>query len=576
MPRLTRDRSIVSPYSPRTHTPEPFDGFSAPTSNTTYTPNQFFDVCLPHSSRGVVRLVAYLIRKSLGWCDSEGNPREEQIVVSYHDLVTRAGISRDQVRQALDEAIAAHFIECVEVGQANALGQSGHSARFQLRWDPSLEYRKRPSEFRGFFEGDGNRTDIPNQFFDVVVPSEPLSVIKVVGSIVRFSIGFQARHGRRRQQATLSYQEIQNYARIASRDVLAQAIRTALEHRYIVRMEDGVFSPEATQRRPAVYALHWADGWNGKKSVPGVEASENRTSNGPISVPAERSEIRTNIQTKPLNDTGKQQAVASLDVAKGILKAAGFGDAAAADLAGRVPLEVVERQVRWLEQRAPAKNRLGLLRRALEEDWSKPMEVRTSELSEKAGFVFAQYFYAAFAGNQAEPVNEPSVRDTTTAESLLHRLRVVQPDVSPAEAGRALGQLAREQRNPFPSLQVAVRQLGDQLLVKFQKRQERLERRTLEAEREAHLATAVPAYQTFLRREEERLREEQPDEYGTFVTGRTEERERLARHPLWSRSPRFLEAFDAESRRLSDLQRHFHLPDFATWDAALYPTQPKP
>lgn len=576
MPRLTHERRIVSPFSPRTQAPTPFGGFAAPTSNTTYTPNQFFDVCLPHSSRGVVRLVAYLIRKSLGWCDSEGNPREEQIVVSYHDLVTRAGISRDQVRQALDEAIASHFIECVEVGQANAPGQSGHSARFQLRWDPSPEYRKRPSEFRGFFEGDGNRTDIPNQFFDVVVPSEPLSVIKVVGAIVRFSIGFQAKHGRRRQQATLSYQEILNYARIASRDVLAQAIRTALEHQYIVRLEAGVFSPEATARRPAVYALHWADGWNGQKSVPGVKASENRTSNGPISVPAERSENRTNIQTKPLNDTGKQQAVAARDQAREILKNAGFGDAAAADLAGRVPLDVIERQVRWLDQREPTKNRFGLLRRALEEDWSEPTEVRTSELSGKAGFVFAQHFYAAFAGNQAEPVNEPSARDTETAESLLRRLQAVQPDASPAETGRALGHMARGQRNPFPSLQVAIRQLGDQLLVMLQNGQKRLERQTLEAEREAHLATAVPAYQAFLRREEERLQEKQPDEYGAFVTGRAEERERLARHPLWSRSSRFLETFDAESRRLSDLQRHFHLPDFATWDSAHYPTHPKP
>jgi len=33
-------------------TPE-FQGFHPPTSNTIYTLNQFFDVCLPHSPRGV-------------------------------------------------------------------------------------------------------------------------------------------------------------------------------------------------------------------------------------------------------------------------------------------------------------------------------------------------------------------------------------------------------------------------------------------------------------------------------------------------------------------------------------------
>lgn len=571
----TDDNRIVSPYSPRSRTHAPFVGFAAPTSNTTYTPNQFFDVCLPHSSRGVVRLVGYLIRMTLGWCDSEGNPREEQIVVSHHDLIARAGISRDQVRLALDEAVASHFVDCVQAGQANTAGEAGHSACYQLRWDQVPEYRKRPAEFDGFFEGDGNRTDIPNQFFDVVVPNEPLSVIKVVGAIVRFSIGFQAKHGRRRQRATLSYQEIQNYARIASRDVLAQAIRTALDHQYIVRIEAGVFSPDATERRPAVYALHWADGWNGQKSEPGVEASENRTSNSPISVPAERSEIRTNIQTKPLNDTGKQQA-APCAQAREILKGAGFGETAAADLAGRIALPVIERQVEWLERRGPTRNRLGFLRRALEEDWPKPVEVRTSELSGKGGFVFAQHFYAAFAGNHADPVNEPSARDTEAAESLLIRLRAVQPDVSPSDAGRALGQLARGQRNPFPSLQVAIRQLGDQLLVQVQKGQQRRERQTLETERQEHLAVAIPAYEAFLRREEAKLREGRPDEYTAFVTARAEERERMARHPLWSRSARFLDSFDSESHRLSDLQRHFRLPDFATWDAAQNPAQPNP
>ena len=72
---------------------EPFRGFALPTSNTTYTPNQFFDVCLNHCSRGCVRLVAFLIRKTLGWCDAEGNPQSELHLVSYSDF-EQAGISR--------------------------------------------------------------------------------------------------------------------------------------------------------------------------------------------------------------------------------------------------------------------------------------------------------------------------------------------------------------------------------------------------------------------------------------------------------------------------------------------------
>jgi hypothetical protein len=69
-----------------------FAGFAAPTSNTTYTPNQFFDVCLPHCSRGTVRLVAYMIRKTLGWCDAHGNPQQEVIQFSYSELERYAGV----------------------------------------------------------------------------------------------------------------------------------------------------------------------------------------------------------------------------------------------------------------------------------------------------------------------------------------------------------------------------------------------------------------------------------------------------------------------------------------------------
>ena len=63
------------------------------------------------------------------------------------------------------------------------------------------------------------------------------------------------RDSRRRQQVALSYQQIENYARFGSRSDLAKALRMALEKNYIVRVESGVFSHEAMERRRAVYAL---------------------------------------------------------------------------------------------------------------------------------------------------------------------------------------------------------------------------------------------------------------------------------------------------------------------------------
>jgi hypothetical protein len=209
-----------------------FRGFRPPTSNTTYTPNQFFDVVIPHFSRGVVRIVGHLIRKTLGWCDANGNPQEDQIEASYSELEQKAGVSRDMIRSALDDAITGQVIECIREGRPKLAKDAGQSALYALNWI-NAAYTTRPAEFRGFFEGDGNRTDIPNEFFDVVIPNEPLSVIKVVGSIIRHSIGFQTKHGRRRQQVALSFQHIQNYARIGSRSDLAKAVRTALEKNYI-------------------------------------------------------------------------------------------------------------------------------------------------------------------------------------------------------------------------------------------------------------------------------------------------------------------------------------------------------
>ena len=83
---------------------------------------------------------------------------------------------------------------------------------YELKWDDRPEYLKDPRQFRGFFAGEGNRTYIPNQFFDVVIPNEKLAVVKVVGAVIRFSIGFQNKWGHRLQKVALSYQHNQNHS----------------------------------------------------------------------------------------------------------------------------------------------------------------------------------------------------------------------------------------------------------------------------------------------------------------------------------------------------------------------------
>jgi hypothetical protein len=354
-----------------------FDGFALPTSNTTYTPNQFFDVCLPHYSRGTVRLVALLIRKTLGWCDSEGKPQAEQHAVSYADF-EKAGISRDMIKSAIAEAIKGRFIRCVRSPQAKASGRASVSGLYELQWDEaSSEYIKDPKRFGGFFAGEGNRTYIPNQFFDHVVSHEPLAVVKVVGSVIRFSIGFQNKWGHRRRNVALSYQHLQNYSRIRDRKTLSQAVQQSMKANYIERVEKGYFDPDGGKlSKAAVYAIKWhgegAQSPIGQKSLPAEIAakngSENPTGIGQKSLPADRSENPTDIEIKQTNKTLKQQSAVTFER----LKDAGFDAKAAEALATRFSAERVERQIRWLDRRQVKRNRLGLLRMAIEQDWPAP------------------------------------------------------------------------------------------------------------------------------------------------------------------------------------------------------------
>ena len=389
----TLQKFVANPRTTRaTAGKSSFPGFAAPTSNTTFTPNQFFDVVLPNASRGCVRIVAYLIRKTLGWCDAQGNPQREHIAVSNSELERHAGVGHDMIRAALNEGVAMHFIECVKAGRARSTGDAGETAVYALKWDATPRYARTLNEFLGFYEGEGHRTDIPNQFFDTLVPVETIAVIKVVGAVIRYSIGFVARHGRRRQQATLAYSQILKVSGLSSRRTLASAIKEAVAKRYIVRLDAGYFSAHVHERRSATYAICWSDGFHLEpttkadatditpKRIPeglwitpsekdtssSPSRSVSATSNAPFRLPANHSEKDT-IETKPLNEKIKQQ-----EAAADLLKKEGFDTKTAADLAGKFRPEVIRQQIQWLAQRNVTKSRVGLLRRAIEGDWPRP------------------------------------------------------------------------------------------------------------------------------------------------------------------------------------------------------------
>ena len=353
-----------------------FGGFALPTNNTTYIPNQFFDVCLPHYSRGTIRVVAYMLRKTLGWCNADGEPQEKRRVISYREL-ERAGVARSMIHAALDEAVGGHFITCLRKPQSSRAAQSAVSGLYELKWDERSEYVKKPAQFRGFFAGDGNRTYIPNEFLDRVVPSESLAVSKVVGSIIRFSIGFQNKWGHRRRNVALSYQHIRNYTRSKDRTTLSQALRHSLDANFIERVEKGYFDPNGGKlSKAAVYAVKWRSTGlemeSGSKTRPAeIEASqryENQTGTGSKTRPADRYENQTDIEIKPRNKTLKQQGADAIE----LLKGEGFDVQAARAIASGYGFERVERQIRWLGRRQIKSNRLGLLRAAIQGDWPEP------------------------------------------------------------------------------------------------------------------------------------------------------------------------------------------------------------
>lgn len=370
-----------------------FNGFEHLTANYLYCPNQFFDVCLPHHSRGTVRLVAYLLRKTLGWLDREGNPIEQEISISYRDLINEAGISRGAIRKALDEAVTSGFIICIQPGKANGNNQAAETAQYALRWDTSNDYEKTPETFNGFFVGEGYRTPIPNSFFDLIVRQETLAVVKVVGTVLRHTVGYQNQFGGRRQIAPLSYSYIQKYVNLSDRSTLSAAIQHAIKTGYIHCVQKGGIDLSHNKRRPSTYSIRWYEQANhevsGSKTRPATrQRYKIQTSNGSETRPAERFKNQT--EEKPQeNNTDKQQnestvaAVENLESVQ-LLQHAGFDDEIAKDLSQKRGLKEIQQQIDWLPHRNPDRNSLGMLRRAIEGNWLKPDSLLIQEKKQQS------------------------------------------------------------------------------------------------------------------------------------------------------------------------------------------------
>jgi len=591
----TSEREVVH-TGPATPSREDFAGFASPSSNTTYCPNQFFDVVLPHFSRGVVRLVGYILYRTFGWSNRDGTPMREQHQVSYRELIEQAGVSRGALRQAIQDAIKANLLQCVRPGKAARSGQPGAPTKLELKWDDG-QYNMDPQSFRGFQEGPGHRTYVPNQFFNQLLPAQPLSVLKVVGAVMRFSIGFEARRGFRRQQATLSYSAIQRYTRIVSRQDMASALKHALASNFIERVEVGRFDREAGRESvAATYRLRWADNPDASHeqskirtgadqtlsvSSPGSvlgRRSKIRTGGGSATVPVKQSKIRTGTEiTVEKNHCKQQQAAAAIQDGERqaklrCLREAGF-DSATCDRLASHPLDRIQRQIGWMECRTVTRNKLGMLRKAIEEDWPKPrgdVDQLRPDLSPVARF--ARHYYAGLANNRSNAVAHPSAEDLLASEPVLQALQPLSSDTAVEAWGLKFGEYVARHlpRDSGPvGLATATRRFGDAFLVFEQgKRERRLIQ--LHTDQDIALATQLKQeYLSYLRSEEARLREQETSRYEEFLQGRDKRRTTLLRLAGGDGRSPLLTSFDSETGRLNDFQAFFsdQVPGLEAWGA---------
>ena len=383
-------------------------GFDPPSSNVTWCPNQFFDVVLPHFPRGVVRLVGYLLWQTLAWNDEHGQPRRTRHRVSWETLGPRAQVSRGALGEAIRLALAARLLRPV-AAEDGVLPGRVLPETLELRWHDG-PYTRSPSEFRGFFLGRGHRTYVPNQFFTVVIAREALAVSRVVGAIARHSIGFEVERGHRRTDVALSCKALARLTNLSITSV-HDALGVALRRGYLSQVEAGAIGRGTAQPALATrYALRWRDTVDDDgEGEPGSRASRtptarsadpsSKTGMAPVQKvvwPEFKKANGIEEEMKPLNETlakpaadqppraplpgdrrrpvetGKLADRAALEAR---LRDIGFTGRSVTALAA-FPRERIERQIAWLADRSATRSPLGLLRRAIEEDWPPPRTVR--------------------------------------------------------------------------------------------------------------------------------------------------------------------------------------------------------
>lgn len=578
--------SCVSQEIPAGCTPE-FPGFPALRSNVTLVPLQFFTAVIPYRSRGCVRLVGYMLRRILGWVDTEGNPTCEQLEFTYQDLVKGAGISRDMVHGAIEEALKQQLIHCVQLPRKATAGDSGQSGIYRLRWSDS--YTNDPDQLRGFFcreaivESDTGvptakaaRKNIPNAFFDYVLRRERLAVIRVVGALLFKSIRW-GEGGERRESVSLSISALSNLTHQTRRNV-HEAVKEALERGYLECEDPGWFDPKAgTQSRAATYRIRWTqkavtptyhepstgEGGQSEKGYGGAVGKRIRDQSekgyGKQSEKGYDISIKRSIKT----DTAAEAAAAGV---VGELRKAGFDDRTARGLAARQAEEVIRNQLEWIALRQVTSSRLGMLRRAIEENWPKPEGTAVGPEHE-LGKLFAESYAQAYHQSKALPA---SPREAAAAAELVKSLKANATTQEAAEWGKRFASLVKTKSPKNPYILGMIRQYGAEFIGRLGKTEQNAGKAALASRRTAHKQAFERAHLEYLIGAMKQFKAADPDLWSAFQSHQHEIRRRLK---LGQATSALLESETSQAVAFADYARSKgrEILEFWEWDSKLNP-----
>jgi hypothetical protein len=581
-----------------------FPGFPAFRTNVTMVPLQFFTAVVPYRSRGCVRLVGYMLRRILGWVDTDGNPTCEQLEFTYQDLVKGAGISRDMIHGALKEALDCHLIRCIQEPQRATPGHPGRSGIYRLLW--SDLYTNDPETLEGFFsreaivETDSTgptakaaRKNIPNAFFDYVLRRERLSVIRVVGALLFKSIRW-VEGGERRQSVSLSISALSMLTHQSRRHV-HEAIQEALERGYLECEDSGRFDPKAgAQSKAATYRIRWTQhavtpayaiehGSRPEAVRKGIRGSGRKRDTGPVGkgareavgkgirdqsekVHGKRSEKGYGISIKRSIKTNTAAEPAAADGMIEDLRKVGFDDKTARGLAQRQSEEVIRAQLEWITLRQATSSRLGLLRRAIEENWPKP-EPTTVAAEHELGRAFAESFGQTY--HQAKPIS-CSPREAAVAAEFLTNLKANANPEQAAEWGRRFALFIKGKSPKNHWLVGLIRQYGQEFSGRTSKVSQTAGKVSIQARRCAHEKEFEAAHLSYLTSSMNRGKATEPALWSAFVAHREDIRVRLK---LGQAACAILETEASQAVAFADFARSqgHKVLGFWDWDSQLNP-----